>query len=156
MEGSPETFRSWSCATQSPTGTSNDGCSAFRRCRRDLIPPVGGGLSLRFYPVDHDRCYFCGDCHSAAASAYSVRPLAARVSTPLHWHEVPYCEPADFTVLTIPKRYAEFGADQAAVPRPERTSGHSGARTERQAKRIVRGFVREGKLPLTVENDQFT
>jgi DNA primase len=40
-----------------------------------------------------------------------VRPLPdARVSTPLHWHEVPDCEPADFTVLTIPKRFAEFGA----------------------------------------------
>ena len=33
-------------------------------------------------------------------SAYSVRPLPdARVSTPLHWDEVPDCEPADFTVL---------------------------------------------------------
>jgi bifunctional non-homologous end joining protein LigD len=43
-------------------------------------------------------------------SAYSVRPLPdARVSTPLHWHEVPECEPADFTVLTIPKRVAELG-----------------------------------------------
>ena len=43
-------------------------------------------------------------------SAYSVRPLPdARVSTPLHWHEVPDCEPADFTVLTIPKRFAESG-----------------------------------------------
>jgi DNA ligase D-like protein (predicted polymerase) len=43
-------------------------------------------------------------------SAYSVRPLPdARVSTPLHWHEVPECEPADFTVLTIPKRVAEQG-----------------------------------------------
>src|SRR5712675_1020202 len=42
-------------------------------------------------------------------SAYSVRPLAdARVSTPLHWHEVPDCEPADFTVLTVPKRFAEI------------------------------------------------
>ena len=42
-------------------------------------------------------------------SAYSVRPLPdARVSTPLHWHEVPDCEPADFTVLTIPKRFAEY------------------------------------------------
>ena len=41
-------------------------------------------------------------------SAYSVRPLPdARVSTPLHWHEVPDCEPADFTVLTVPKRFAE-------------------------------------------------
>ena len=38
-----------------------------------------------------------------------MRPLPdARVSTPLHWHEVPDCEPADFTVLTIPKRYVEF------------------------------------------------
>ena len=33
-------------------------------------------------------------------SAYSVRPLPdARVSTPLHWHEVPDCDPADFAVL---------------------------------------------------------
>ncbi len=43
-------------------------------------------------------------------SAYSVRPLPdARVSTPLHWHEVADCNPADFTVLTIPKRFAELG-----------------------------------------------
>lgn len=43
-------------------------------------------------------------------SAYSVRPLPdARVSMPLHWHEVPDCDPADFTVLTVPKRFAEFG-----------------------------------------------
>ena len=43
-------------------------------------------------------------------SAYSVRPLPdARVSAPLHWHEVPGCDPADFTVLTVPKRFAEIG-----------------------------------------------
>ena len=43
-------------------------------------------------------------------SAYSVRPLPdARVSTPLHWHEVPDCDPADFTVLTVPKRFADCG-----------------------------------------------
>lgn len=43
-------------------------------------------------------------------SAYSVRPLPdARVSTPLQWDEVPDCEPGDFTVLTIPKRFAERG-----------------------------------------------
>jgi len=43
-------------------------------------------------------------------SAYSVRPLPdARVSTPLHWHEVGDCDPADFTVLTVPKRFAEVG-----------------------------------------------
>jgi hypothetical protein len=49
-------------------------------------------------------------------SAYSVRPLPdARVSTPLHWHEVPDCEPADFTVLTVPKRFAEIGDPHADI-----------------------------------------
>jgi bifunctional non-homologous end joining protein LigD len=43
-------------------------------------------------------------------SAYSVRPVPdARISTPLHWHEVADCDPADFTVLTVPKRFAELG-----------------------------------------------
>jgi hypothetical protein len=43
-------------------------------------------------------------------SAYSVRPLPdARVSTPLAWDEIPDCEPADFTVLTVPARFASLG-----------------------------------------------
>jgi bifunctional non-homologous end joining protein LigD len=49
-------------------------------------------------------------------SAYSVRPLPdARVSTPLEWREVPDCDPADFTVLTVPKRFAEFGDPHAGI-----------------------------------------
>jgi bifunctional non-homologous end joining protein LigD len=49
-------------------------------------------------------------------SAYSVRPLPdARVSTPLHWHEVPECDPAEFTILTIPKRFAELGDPHAGM-----------------------------------------
>jgi DNA ligase D-like protein (predicted polymerase) len=49
-------------------------------------------------------------------SAYSVRPLSdARVSAPLHWHEVLDCEPADFTVLTIPKRFTEIGDPHAGI-----------------------------------------
>jgi DNA ligase D-like protein (predicted polymerase) len=49
-------------------------------------------------------------------SAYSVRPLPdARVSTPLHWHEVPHCDPADFTVLTVPKRFAGVGDPHAGM-----------------------------------------
>lgn len=49
-------------------------------------------------------------------SAYSVRPLPdARVSTPLHWHEVSDCDPADFTVLTVPKRFAEIGDPHADI-----------------------------------------
>jgi DNA ligase D-like protein (predicted polymerase) len=50
------------------------------------------------------------------ASAYSVRPLPdARVSAPLHWQEVSDCDPADFTVLTMPKRFAEFGDPHATI-----------------------------------------
>ena len=44
------------------------------------------------------------------SSAYSVRPLAdARVSAPLRWEEVPECDAADFTVLTMPARFASIG-----------------------------------------------
>jgi len=43
-------------------------------------------------------------------SGFSVRPLPdARVSTPLHWSEVPDCDPADFTIFTVPERFAKMG-----------------------------------------------
>src|SRR6202034_3077564 len=49
-------------------------------------------------------------------SAYSVRPLPdARVSAPLHWDEVAACDPADFTVLTVPGRFAEIGDPHAGM-----------------------------------------
>lgn len=44
------------------------------------------------------------------ASAYSVRPTAdARVSAPLSWYEVPRCRPWDYTLTTVPGRYAAVG-----------------------------------------------
>jgi len=49
-------------------------------------------------------------------SAYSVRPLPdARVSTPLAWDEVADCDPADFTVATIPARLAKIGDPGAGI-----------------------------------------
>ena len=49
-------------------------------------------------------------------SAYSVRPLPdARVSTPLYWHEVADCDPADFTIFTIPERFAKIGNPHAGM-----------------------------------------
>lgn len=51
-------------------------------------------------------------------SAYSVRPLPdARVSTPLEWNEVTDCNPADFNVITVPKRFAEIGNPHADMDR---------------------------------------
>ena len=50
------------------------------------------------------------------ASAYSVRALPdARVSAPLAWEEVPDCEPADFTVATVPARFAARGDPHAGM-----------------------------------------
>jgi len=44
------------------------------------------------------------------ASAYSVRPTPdARVSAPLQWDEVALCELSDFTLKTMPVRYAKLG-----------------------------------------------
>jgi bifunctional non-homologous end joining protein LigD len=44
------------------------------------------------------------------ASAYSIRPVPdARVSTPLTWAEVPACDPAEYTIDTVPARFAALG-----------------------------------------------
>ncbi|HSY36181.1 MAG TPA: DNA primase small subunit domain-containing protein [Acidobacteriaceae bacterium] len=49
-------------------------------------------------------------------SAYSVRPRPdARVSMPLRWDEVMSCDPADFTVLTVPDRFAKMGDPHATM-----------------------------------------
>jgi hypothetical protein len=50
------------------------------------------------------------------ASAYSVRPTPdARVSAPLSWDEVAECNPADFTLASMPARYARLGDRHAAI-----------------------------------------
>ena len=50
------------------------------------------------------------------AGAYSVRPLPdARVSAPVTWEELDACDPADFTLRTMPKRFAELGDRHAAI-----------------------------------------
>jgi bifunctional non-homologous end joining protein LigD len=49
-------------------------------------------------------------------SAYSVRPLPdARVSTPLSWDEVSESDPAEFTMFTVPKRFAKIGDTHAGM-----------------------------------------
>ena len=50
------------------------------------------------------------------ASAYSVRPTPdARVSAPLTWDEVPGCDPAEFTIDTVPGRFARLGDVGAGI-----------------------------------------
>ena len=80
--------------------------------RRPWPVPNGGRKSVTASFLDYNQ----NAKDRTTCSAYSVRPLPdARVSTPLHWHEVPDCEPADFTVLTVPKRFADVGDPHAGM-----------------------------------------
>jgi bifunctional non-homologous end joining protein LigD len=50
------------------------------------------------------------------AAAYSVRPKPdARVSAPVSWEELATCDPADFTLATMPGRFAKIGDRHAAI-----------------------------------------
>ena len=50
------------------------------------------------------------------ASAYSVRPRPdARVSAPLTWDELDECRPEDFTLRTMPGRFAAIGDRHAQI-----------------------------------------
>jgi DNA ligase D-like protein (predicted polymerase) len=50
------------------------------------------------------------------ASAYSVRPTPdARVSAPVTWAELETCDPADFTVRTMPARFERLGDVGAGI-----------------------------------------
>jgi DNA ligase D-like protein (predicted polymerase) len=50
------------------------------------------------------------------ASAYSVRPTPdARVSAPLTWDEVDDCDPADFTLASMPARFGKLGDLHAGI-----------------------------------------
>jgi len=52
------------------------------------------------------------------ASAYSIRPKPdARVSAPLSWDEIESCEPEDFTLATMPSRFAAIGDRHADIDR---------------------------------------
>src|ERR671916_2861800 len=52
------------------------------------------------------------------AAAYSVRPRPrATVSAPLSWDELDRCDPGDFTLATMPARFAEVGDRHEAIDR---------------------------------------
>lgn len=50
------------------------------------------------------------------AAAYSVRPKPdARVSAPVTWEELETCDPAEFTLATMPDRFARIGDRHSAI-----------------------------------------
>jgi bifunctional non-homologous end joining protein LigD len=52
------------------------------------------------------------------AAGYSVRPTKdARVSAPLTWDEIDACDPRDFTLATMPSRFAKLGDRHEGIDR---------------------------------------
>jgi DNA ligase D len=67
----------------------------------------GERIFIDFNQMARDRTIAC---------AYSVRPTPkAQVSAPVTWDELPDVMPADFTVLTMPDRFAQVGDVHAEV-----------------------------------------
>lgn len=49
-------------------------------------------------------------------SAYSVIGVPeGRVSTPIRWNEIPDVDPREFTIATVPARFAEVGDLHATI-----------------------------------------
>ena len=83
-----------------------------RRCDR---------VDLSWWRKDRDPSKIFVDYNQNArdhtiACAYSVRGTPdARVSAPVRWDEIDDCEPGDFTIATMPARYAELGDLHAGI-----------------------------------------
>jgi bifunctional non-homologous end joining protein LigD len=72
------------------------------------------------------------------ASAYSIRPVAdVRVSAPLTWDEVPACDPADYTIETMPARFARIGDPWAGM---DKAAGSLDALLEQAARDQAAGL----------------
>ena len=96
------------------------------------------------------------------ASAYSVRPTPdARVSAPFRWEELESLDPREFTLATMPARFAAIGDPHAAIdehagslePLLELSARHEarawatppGRRTTRSSRASRRGCSRHGR-----------
>ncbi|MDN5919104.1 MAG: hypothetical protein L0I76_29085, partial [Pseudonocardia sp.] len=78
-------------------------------------------VDLHWWRKDRDpACVFVDYNQNARdhtiASAYSVRGVPeARVSAPLRWDEIDDADPGDFTIATMPARFAELGDLHAGI-----------------------------------------
>src|SRR3954466_2105804 len=87
---------------------------------RELERRLPGEVTTRWWKEERGERIFVDYNQNARdrtiASAYSVRPKpGAPVSAPLSWDELPGVAPEDFTVATMPARFAEVGDRHAAI-----------------------------------------
>jgi DNA ligase D len=87
---------------------------------RELERRLPGEVTTKWWKEERGERIFVDYNQNARdrtiASAYSVRPKpGAPVSAPLAWEELAEVEPEDFTVATMPARFAEVGDRHAAI-----------------------------------------
>jgi DNA ligase D len=81
---------------------------------RELERRLPGQVTTKWWKEERGERIFVDYNQNARdrtiASAYSIRPKAgAPVSAPVAWGELPNVAPEDFTVATMPARFAELG-----------------------------------------------
>jgi DNA ligase D-like protein (predicted polymerase) len=87
---------------------------------RELERRLPGQVTTKWWKEERGECIFVDYNQNARdrtiASAYSIRPKpGAPVSAPVEWDELPHVAPEDFTVGTMPARFAERGDLHAAI-----------------------------------------
>jgi DNA ligase D len=87
---------------------------------RELERHLPGEVTTKWWKEERGERIFIDYNQNARdrtiASAYSIRPKpGAPVSAPLDWDEVPEVEPEDFTVASMPARFAKVGDRHAAI-----------------------------------------
>jgi DNA ligase D-like protein (predicted polymerase) len=87
---------------------------------RELERRLPGRVTTKWWKEERGECIFVDYNQNARdrtiASAYSIRPKpGAPVSAPVDWDELPGVAPEDFTVATMPARFAEVGDRHAAI-----------------------------------------
>jgi DNA ligase D len=87
---------------------------------RELERRLPGEVTTKWWKEERGKRIFIDYNQNARdrtiASAYSVRPKpGAPVSAPVAWDELADVEPEDFTVATMPARFAEVGDRHAAI-----------------------------------------
>ena len=94
---------------------------AARVFAQDVAARAGGLVSTAWWRKDRDPDTVFVDWNQntrdhTIASAYSVRGTPeGRVSAPLRWDEIDDADPRDFTLATMPARFAEVGDLHAGI-----------------------------------------
>jgi DNA ligase D len=87
---------------------------------RELERRLPGEVTTKWWKEERGERIFVDYNQNARdrtiASAYSIRPKpGAPVSAPVDWDELPHVKPEDFTIATMPARFAQVGDKHAAI-----------------------------------------